>query len=486
MLVEGIYCVLLIANMSGFERSAGDIAYHRLRVLFEAHGDSNYIGEPVSIIEHSLQAAHFTQQKSSTNDSELIIGNLLHDIGHALGLEVHQKMEMNGCGVKDHEHVGADFLMKLGFPERVCKLARSHVQAKRFLCYKKPDYYSGLSEASKTTLGFQGGPMTAEEAETFENNPDFANILLMRECDEAGKVPGSQITVPDFASYRDTIKQMVDASGAKISGYPLSAFQVAHFKQNSFLKLEHLLKFDNIAPSDVSSWCEEISSWPKAENKWLLHWELNNKGEKIMCRSENFVNYHEGMARLARECVLSVVSQLFEDPVPGSTTAATAGGAVLFKEKINYKLAGGSGFAAHQDSPAYIGLADDHVSVMVAVDAATEQNGCLQVCPGQWGKSSNVPLTADGIVTKEAEAAMTFVPVPANAGDVLFFNGYIPHRSNANLSERNRRAIFLTYNPHCQGDHHAAYYAAKHSNAQGFDGAHTISFQGDFQGKIVD
>jgi len=36
-----------------------------------------------------------------------------------------------------------------------------------------------------------------------------------------------------------------------------------------------------------------------------------------------------------------------------------------------------------QDSPAYIGLAEDHISVMVAVDAATEQNGCLQV-RGVW------------------------------------------------------------------------------------------------------
>jgi predicted HD phosphohydrolase len=465
--------------------TAGDVAYNRLRVLFEAHGDSNYIGEPVSIIEHSLQAAHFTRLKAP-NDDELVIANLLHDVGHALGLEVKQKMEMNGCGVKDHEHVGADFLLKLGFPMRVAKLARSHVQAKRFLCFQQEDYYSNLSEASKTTLGFQGGPMSAAEAETFQSDPDFTSILLMRECDEAGKVPGSQITVSGFASYRDLIKTMIDAGHVKISGYPLSAFQVDFFKQNSFLKLDNLLSFNSVAPEDVSNWVEEIAAWPKAEDKWLLHWELNNNNVKIMCRAENFVNYHDGMARLARECVLGVASQLFEDPVPCTSTTNTAGGAVLFKEKVNYKLAGGAGFAAHQDSPAYIGLADNHISVMVAVDDATEENGCLQVAPGQWGASSNVPLTDQGTVTAEAEKAMTFVPVPAKAGEVLFFNGYIPHRSNANLSSRNRRAVFLTYNPLSQGDHHSAYYAAKHANVQGFDGAHTISFQGDFQGKIVD
>ena len=30
-----------------------------------------------------------------------------------------------------------------------------------------------------------------------------------------------------------------------------------------------------------------------------------------------------------------------------------------------------------------IGMADQHVSVMVAVDAATTENGCLQVAPGK-------------------------------------------------------------------------------------------------------
>ena len=130
--------------MSSFTRTPADYAFDRLRVLFEAHGNSNYIGEPVSIIEHSLQAAYFTKKKSAVEDQELVIANLLHDIGHALGLEVKQKMEMDGCGVVDHEHVGANFLLKLGFPERVCKLTRAHVQAKRFLCFDRADYYANL------------------------------------------------------------------------------------------------------------------------------------------------------------------------------------------------------------------------------------------------------------------------------------------------------------------------------------------------------
>ena len=47
---------------------------------------------------------------------------------------------MNGCGVKDHEIVGAMFLKKLGFMDRLCYLVQSHVQAKRYLCYKYHGY----------------------------------------------------------------------------------------------------------------------------------------------------------------------------------------------------------------------------------------------------------------------------------------------------------------------------------------------------------
>lgn len=89
----------------------------------------------MSILDHSLQAAHFTKQELDINtiDNELIVANLLHDIGHALGLEVNDKEvpTMAHCGVVNHEGIGADFLRKLGFNERVCRLTQAHVQAKR-------------------------------------------------------------------------------------------------------------------------------------------------------------------------------------------------------------------------------------------------------------------------------------------------------------------------------------------------------------------
>jgi len=66
-------------------------------------------------------------------------------------------------------------------------LVQGHVLAKRYLTYKYPEYYSKLSEASKGTLEFQGGRMTAGEAEEFEANPDAELIIRLRYWDDKAK-----------------------------------------------------------------------------------------------------------------------------------------------------------------------------------------------------------------------------------------------------------------------------------------------------------
>jgi 2-aminoethylphosphonate dioxygenase len=444
----------------------------RLQVLFDSYGQLDYIGEPVSIKEHSLQAAWFASKR--INDEETILAALFHDIGHILGLEAEMDMRMGNCGIMNHEDIGADFLLKLGFSKKIADLVRGHVQAKRYLCGTQPEYYNELSEASKTTLGYQGGPMTAEECTDFKANPLCEDILFLRSCDEAAKVPGGSITVPDLNHYFEMICRHLSPNPDHVPhSYILSAPQLQFYQQNSYLKVTNLLPFLHISPSSLSEWTDEVASWSASKDKWIQHWELTADQRRILCRCENFVDYHNQYSFLAKKGVLQVVSQLFSEP------------AVLFKEKINHKLPGGAGFAAHQDSPAYIGLAEDHISVMLAIDRATISNGCLEVSAGQFRKGQ-VPLTSTGVLTTEAEAALNFKHVPCEPGNVLFFSGYIPHRSTANNSDQPRRAVFLTYNPASQGDHHCAYYIAKHSKQHGFNSKHNISFQGDFQGIVVD
>jgi 2-amino-1-hydroxyethylphosphonate dioxygenase (glycine-forming) len=152
--------------------------------LYERFGKADYIGEPVSQIEHMSQAAVLALQAHA--DDEVVLAAFFHDIGH-ICVQHDPQLKMESYGVKSHEQIGADFLRKKGFPERMAKLVENHVNAKRYLTWKEPEYFSQLSEASKLTLKFQGGVMSEQEAKKFESDPLFEASILLRKWDEAAK-----------------------------------------------------------------------------------------------------------------------------------------------------------------------------------------------------------------------------------------------------------------------------------------------------------
>jgi len=117
------------------------------------------------------------------------------------------------------------------------------------------------------------------------------------------------------------------------------------------------------------------------------------------------------------------------------------------------KNAGKPGQAWHQDEH-YIPTRDRSlIGGWIALDDATIENGCLWVLPGSqlpgilWPTGPHGSDEFDG-----AEAACGFpwpesaaVPVEVKAGDVVFFNGYLLHRSLRNRSSGFRRALVNHY-----------------------------------------
>lgn len=162
--------------------------------LYEHHGADDYIGEPVSQLEHMAQAAQLAEAEGY--DDEVVLAAFFHDVGH-LAEHVMPVQHMDGMGVVDHEKIGADFLRRYGFSERICALVESHVQAKRYLTYKFSEYYGRLSPASKITLSYQGGVMDADEAADFEASTLFHLIIKMREWDDKAKEKNKPLPVLD-------------------------------------------------------------------------------------------------------------------------------------------------------------------------------------------------------------------------------------------------------------------------------------------------
>ena len=165
--------------------------------MYKSHGGEEYAGEKVSQLEHMAQSAQLAEKQGY--DEEIVLAAFLHDIGH-ICVSVEGDQAMGDFGVKDHEEIGADYLKSKGFSKKVIRLVESHVEAKRYLTYKDPEYYQQLSDASKKTLEYQGGRMTKDEAEAFEQYPLFDLIIKMRRWDEEAKI--ENMPVPDLEYYR--------------------------------------------------------------------------------------------------------------------------------------------------------------------------------------------------------------------------------------------------------------------------------------------
>jgi len=137
-------------------------------------------------------------------------------------------------------------------------------------------------------------------------------------------------------------------------------------------------------------------------------------------------------------------------PSMGRVIAQTLGGeGLLFNEQFVVKGAGkGASFAWHQDS-AYVGF--DHkpyVTVWIALDDTTEENGCVYILPRdieaqpgidphEWQDASS---ELNGYFGDETGAPMT-----CPAGTIVAFSSLTLHRSGPNTTDRPRRAYICQY-----------------------------------------
>ncbi|GLO48883.1 phosphohydrolase [Pseudomonas putida] len=164
--------------------------------LYERHGRDDYIGEAITQLEHMSQAAQLAMAEGF--DDEVVLAAFFHDIGHLCGGDA----SMGGYGVVSHERIGAEYLRRCGFGERMARLVQYHVEAKRYLTLRQPGYYQRLSEASRRTLEYQGGVMSEDEADVFERDPLFEVSLRMREWDEMAKEIGVPVVDLDGLKQR--------------------------------------------------------------------------------------------------------------------------------------------------------------------------------------------------------------------------------------------------------------------------------------------
>ena len=149
---------------------------------------------------------------------------------------------------------------------------------------------------------------------------------------------------------------------------------------------------------------------------------------------------------------------LVDDPRLVTPMRALVGAAqvALFTDKLNLKRPReGSGFAWHQDSPYWTHFCkhtDRLPNVLLALDDANKENGCLRVIRGSHRRGPLPGRTGEGVLgplfTHPAHVELAQeVAVELRAGGVVFFSPHTVHGSQPNASAKPRRALVLTYQP---------------------------------------
>jgi 2-amino-1-hydroxyethylphosphonate dioxygenase (glycine-forming) len=452
----------------------------------DTSASSPTLSTSVGFLAHALQTAALAAAAHPA-DEELQAAALLHDVGWLLPKPSERELLTSSSSssstssssaaaadalfIARHDVTGSSYLSSLGFSPRVCRLVGGHVQAKRYLVATDTSYAATLSRGSAKTLEHQGGPMSSDEARAFEASPDHALITALRRWDESAKVIGK--AVPDWESWQPLLARVLAASRfapfSALEGGPRRGLEAVlppgarealgptgkgYVVVRDWLSLDEVAALHRYASSAVPS-MDAASVFHTYERTVL-------SGGVGHSRTEYFAHVEDADGVGARFLLAGRLRELCS-ALRGDREMA------LYKEKVNYKLKGGSGgYLAHQDY--YHGfdretgerlqlLPDSDVCVcMVAVDDMDGENGCPEVAEGwhtrgpltfsgsrAWVEGGYAPTDGAQQPAVVDPATMVWTPVHLRAGDVLVYGNLMPHRSAENRSERDRRALFAVY-----------------------------------------
>lgn len=232
----------------------------------------------------------------------------------------------------------------------------------------------------------------------------------------------------------------------------LSTNEVAQYRRDGYLLVTADRLFADASElAAFLEWSIAVCSWPEVKGKWMQYFEKSLvDGRRMLNRVEKFLDFHPQLNAAFRTGVFAqLVAEAAGEPV------------VLFKEKINYKLPGGDGFKPHQDVQAGWDRYGHsiHINALIAIDACTVANGCLELARGRHKEGLLGPQWQE--LPADVVDALHFEPAELCPGDVVLFDSFVPHRSAPNLTDQSRRAMYITYNLAAEGDYRETYFADK-------------------------
>src|SRR6185312_3456439 len=231
--------------------------------------------------------------------------------------------------------------------------------------------------------------------------------------------------------------------------YKLTQEQIESYRHNGFLVVDNFL-----SPEELEEWRRNVMEAVRERAGQKMPGKAGKTGEddginedteyfgKVFDQLINLWQTHKG------------VKKLMTDPRIGEMAASLAGvdGIRIWHDQALFKRPWANPTAWHLDTPFWSFSDRRAISIWVALDDATLQNGCLYFIPGSHKGTKFDKITIgrnmDGIFDVYPQYARTqATPAPMKAGSCSFHNGLTIHGAGANMTNAWRRAMTCAYMP---------------------------------------
>ena len=224
----------------------------------------------------------------------------------------------------------------------------------------------------------------------------------------------------------------------------LSEEQVSEYREQGYLKVEQLFTPEE-AEELASEMVRVIEQWGQESIGWVGPWRDRylTADERLNTKAVFMHDPHHYSATWGRvifhEKMIACLQQLIDGPIQYHHTVLHA--------KPPEK---GTPFPMHQDYPFYPHDGPDFVDCLLHLDDTPLESGALMVVPGshKMGPLEHVlgPETAPHLPPEEFHPdELDSVAVPADRGDMVFFNYQTIHWSDCNRTDEWRKSVRFGY-----------------------------------------
>ena len=231
--------------------------------------------------------------------------------------------------------------------------------------------------------------------------------------------------------------------------HQLTTEQIESYRSSGFLVIENFLSQD-----ELEQWRRSVTAAVKERAG------IKIPGKEIRIGEADGINEDADYFGKVFDQLLNLwqtnegVKEIMFDERLGKMAAQLAGvdGIRIWHDQALIKRPWANPTAWHLDTPFWSFSDRNAISIWVAIDNATLENGCLFFIPGSHKQTNFDKITIgrnmDGIFDIYPQLKNTMpAAAPMKAGSCSFHNGLTVHGANANMTNGFRRAMTCAYMP---------------------------------------